>query len=33
MLRVEIGLGHNNLIYLFYLQNNLFIIIYKLLFL
>ena len=28
-LRLDIGLGHNNLIYLFYLQNNLFIIIYN----
>ena len=32
-LRVEIGLDYNNLIYLFYLQNNSFIIICKLLFL
>ena len=30
-LRVEIGLGHNNFIYLLYLQNNLLIIIFKLL--
>ena len=32
-LRVEIGLGHNNFIYLLYLQNNLLLIIFKLQFL